>query len=165
MLQYTFPLVPVFQIMERTMIDTFGRTISEEAIISESIKRVDTMLLCVFSREFGYLGLGGMLFFFLRVWRTHRSSSLDVRLVVSMALVHVFGEKCVKLGSPPGLRHLCSLQCCGSLLTEHLMDISNQGLNEVEEIQILDWSVAVRHSGVVKFAFSWMLERSLVEDI
>lgn len=51
-----------------------------------------------FFSEFGYLGLGGMLFFFLRVWRTHRSSSLDVRLVVSMALVHVLA-KCVKLGS------------------------------------------------------------------
>ena len=51
-----------------------------------------------FFSEFGYLGLGAMLFFFRRVWRTHRSSSLEARLVISMALVHVLA-KCVKLGS------------------------------------------------------------------
>lgn len=51
-----------------------------------------------FFSEFGYMGLGAMFFFYLRVWRTYRSSSLEARLVVSMALVHVLG-KCVKLGS------------------------------------------------------------------
>lgn len=48
--------------------------------------------------EFGYLGLGAVVFFFLQVWRTHRSSSWEARLLVSMALVHVLA-KCVKLGS------------------------------------------------------------------
>ena len=51
-----------------------------------------------FFSEFGYLGLGAMLFFSLRVWRARRSSSLEARLLLSMALVHVLA-KCVKLGS------------------------------------------------------------------
>ena len=51
-----------------------------------------------FLSEFGYLGLGGMLFFFLRVWRTHRSSSLDVPWWFPWPWFAVLA-KCVKLGS------------------------------------------------------------------
>ena len=45
MLQSTFPSVPGFPIMERIMIDISTMTISDEAIITEPIKRVDTTLL------------------------------------------------------------------------------------------------------------------------
>ena len=71
-----------------------------------------------FFSEFGYLGTGMIVFFFLRSWRKYRSSSLEGRLLVSMALVHVLA-KSVKLGSYLDYGTPLFLTVLLFMLTEH----------------------------------------------